>query len=185
MWLDPEKAILQVAKIRDGFVRADPGGASEYESRASSLIDELKGLHDRFSQGLARCQHRHFVTSHSAFGHLASRYGLEEGAIAGIAPEASPSPKDLASIVDRIEELGIGFVFVEPTAGTALAETVANEIGAALLTLHPLETVTTDEQQRGETYFSLMASNLANLRDGPRVRLSPRLAQLQPLAGRP
>ena len=40
---------------------------------------------------------------------------------------------------------------------------MAREVGVKLLPLHPLESLTLDESDRGEDYFSLMRANLASL----------------------
>ncbi len=163
VWLDPLKAAEQVRKIRDGLSRVDPDGASGYTDNADSLLEEIEALHQRLRSGLADCRLRQFVTSHDAFGHLARRYDLGPVPISGLAPEAEPSAGDLASLADILEELGAGYVMAEPIVSSALAETLAREVGAELLTLHPLASLTAGEAGRGEDYFSLMNSNLDNL----------------------
>ena len=73
-------------------------------------------------------------------------------------------PRDFARLADRIEELEVKYVLVEVIVSTRLAEALANEVGAQTLILHPLESLTDDESERGETYFSIMNANLNSLR---------------------
>ena len=164
IWLDPLGATQQARLIRDGLIRADPGGAERYNRNVAALIGDLEGLHSRYRSALERCRLRRFVTSHAAFGHLAGRYGLEQVSISGIAPEAEPSPRDLARLVDEGRALGTRYVMVEPGVSRRLAETLAREVGADLLALTPLESLTVDQSESGETYFSLMEANLDTLR---------------------
>ena len=164
IWLDPLGAIEHAGLIRDALIRADPGEAERYNRNAASLIGDLEGLDSRYRSALDTCRLRHFVTSHAAFGHLAGRYGLEQVSISGIAPEAEPSPGDLARLTDEVRSLGTKYVMVEPGVSRRLSETLAREVGADLLTLTPLESLTADQFERGETYFSLMESNLNALR---------------------
>ena len=164
VWLDPLKAIEQVKLIRDGMSRVDSDRADFYTENATSLIAELEQLHARFQSALAECRLREFVTAHDAFGYLAQRYDLEQVPIAGLSPEAEPSPRDLARLVDRIKELEVRYVLVEVIVSTRLAETLAKEVGAETLILHPIESLTDDESKRGATYFSIMNANLNNLR---------------------
>jgi zinc transport system substrate-binding protein len=164
VWLDPLKAAEQVKQVRDAIVQLNPDLASQYDRAANQLLAELDVLHQEFAAGLADCRLDHFVTTHIAFAYLAKRYGLEQLAISGLSPEAERTPTELARLTDQLKELGVKHVLVEPNIGTKQAETLAREIGAAILPLHPLESLTPDEVQRGETYFTIMRANLANLR---------------------
>ena len=164
VWLDPLGATEQVELIEDGLAVADPDSSDAYAVNAQALADELSALHQRFVDGLTECRFRYFVTSHSAFGQLAQRYDLEQLSISGISPEAQPSPGELAAMADRIKALGVEYVMVEPVVSSELPATLAREVGAELLSLHPLEALTPEEARRGETYFTLMEANLQNLR---------------------
>ncbi|HWA32180.1 MAG TPA: zinc ABC transporter substrate-binding protein, partial [Candidatus Paceibacterota bacterium] len=54
--------------------------------------------------------------------------------------------------------------FFESLVSPKLSETIANEVGAKTLVLNPIEGLTPDELSAGQTYLSVMESNLANLR---------------------
>ena len=164
VWLDPLSAVAQVKLIRDGLIRTSPVEATSYEANAASLITELEELHSRYQSALEDCRLHHLVVSHRAFGYLAARYDLEQVSIHGLSPEAEPSPRELADLSDKIADLGVEYLLVEPIASTRLAKTLADETGATLLTLHPVASLTPEELDRGETYFTLMDANLANLR---------------------
>lgn len=164
VWLDPFKAMDQVKLIRDGLSSADPDGAARYATNAQELLDRLSALDQRLVTGLDGCRQDHFVTSHAAFGHLAARYGLTQVPISGFSPEAEPGAGDMASIADTIRELGVEYIMVEPLISPAFAETLAREVGAELLPLHPLESLTPEQSKDGEDYFSLMDANLESLR---------------------
>jgi len=163
VWLDPLKAMDQVKLIRDALSSANPNGAAGHATNAQNLLTELSSLHQNFIVELADCALDSFVTPHAAFGHLAERYGLEQIPISGLSPEAEPGPTDLARIADTSRELGVRYVMVEPIISTSYAETLAREINAQLLPLHPLESLTLDESKRGDDYFSIMEANLSNL----------------------
>ncbi len=163
VWLDPIQAMAQAERIRDAFVSADPDGAETYRANAAALIERLASLHDRLSTALRGCSHRTFVVNHLAFGHLAERYGLEQLGISGLEPLSEPGPRTVATVVDRMRNLGIRHVLAEPIVSSELARTIAREVGGELLTLHPLGAVAPGELDAGEDYFSLMDGNLRNL----------------------
>ncbi len=163
-WLSTTLAAAQVERIRDAFISADAANADTYRQQADELIAELQELDQEFVEGLGACKHDHFVTSHAAYGYLAANYGLEQIALAGLSPEMEPSPQRLASITDRVTELGLGHVMVEPVLSDRLAQTVARETGIELLSIHAIESVTENELQAHGDYIGLMRDNLANLR---------------------
>ena len=164
VWLDPLQAIEQVERIRDELIEIDSAYADNYRSAADTLISELRTLHDDFASGLASCRHESFVTSHAAYGHLAERYGLSQLSIAGLTPDAEPSPQRLAQIIDEVTDLGLGFILVEPVLSDRLAQTIARETGVELLPIHAIESVTQKEFDEVGDYMALMRDNLANLR---------------------
>jgi zinc transport system substrate-binding protein len=164
IWLDPLKAIEQVKLIRDSLISANLEGEDTYTANAENLLTEILSLHQAYSNGLVKCATTQFVTSHAAFGHLAKRYGLEQIPISGLSQEVEPGPADLARIIDTALKIGVHYVMVEPIISTSYAETMAWEINAKLLPLHPLESLTSEESDRGEDYFSIMETNMENLK---------------------
>ena len=163
VWLDPLLAIGQVERIRDALARAAPQHEVLFGENAGKLVQELQRLHARFESALVSCRHRHFVTAHAAYGHLAQRYHLEQVAISGLSPEAEPSPRWMAAIADQVSQLELRYVLVEPALGRDLPETIARETGAGVLMLHSLGSVTAEELAGGGDYLGLMEQNLQTL----------------------
>ncbi len=170
VWLDPELAKRQVDAIRTGLERPDPANSSRYQQRAQALKDRLDTLQQRYREGLRACRIRAFVTAHQAFSYLAQRFGLEQIPIAGLSPDASPSPARLAELARLLRGRQIRVVFFEELASPAVADTLAREVGARTMVLNPLEGLSPEQQQSGADYFKLMDSNLANLRQALECR---------------
>ena len=164
VWLDPLRAQTQVESIRAALTRIDPAGTAVYAAQGQAYLARLAALDARFTEGLRRCARRDVVTTHAAFGYLTARYGLTQVPIQGLAPEAEPSPADLARLVRLARERNVRYVFFETLVSAKLAETLAREVGAKTLVLNPIEGLTREEQAAGKTYLSLMEDNLRNLR---------------------
>ncbi|MDQ7839656.1 MAG: zinc ABC transporter substrate-binding protein [bacterium] len=165
-WLDPLLAAQMLEVILIAFVATDPAGAEAYQQAATVARGELAGLHARFIQGLARCEQRLVVSTHTAFAYLARRYGLEQIGLAGLAPEAEPTPAALARLARTLRARGVRVVFVERLASPRAAETLAREIGARTMMLHPVEGLTPEEIAAGANYVTIMDENLRVLREG-------------------
>jgi len=153
VWLDP----LLFARIGTKI------GAALHRP-SSGFVADMRKLDEAYRSGLRDCKRREIVTSHAAFGYLAARYGLEQVAITGLAPESEPSPQQLAHVVEIVRRTHATTVFFETLVSPRLAETVAREVGARTAVLDPIEGLTPDEQKRGDDYLTLMRRNLVALR---------------------
>ncbi len=139
------------------------GSALGDDAAADRFARRLGALDAEFRRGLSRCARRQIVTSHAAFGYLAARYGLEQIPLEGLSPEAEPSARDIAHLVDVVRKSGATTVFFETLVSPKLAQTVAREAGVGTAVLEPVEGLTDDEVAAGADYFSVMRSNLAAL----------------------
>ena len=155
VWLDPVRYSLIVKRIAAALHRpraADP------------LVAKLGALDRDYRRGLRTCTRREIVTSHEAFAYLGERYGLRQVAITGLSPEAEPTPKRLESVVRTVRQTGATTIFFETLVSPRIADTVARETGARTAVLDPIEGLTSSAQRHGASYFTVMRSNLANLR---------------------
>lgn len=164
VWLDPRTAGEQVSKIEAALSEIDPGNSENYESRAGDLKTRLEQLDQKYREGLANCEKKEIVTSHTSFAYLAERYGLRQIAITGISPDEEPSPGAMAQIVNFVRENKVDYIFFESLVSPNLAETIATEAGVDTLVLNPVEGLNDDETKKGENYFTIMEKNLNNLR---------------------
>jgi zinc transport system substrate-binding protein len=162
--LDPVRAQDQVEAIRAGLARVDPANAAIYGARAQAYTAKLAALDRAYQAGLGSCARKEVVTTHAAFAYLTRRYGLTQLAIHGLAPDAEPSPADLARLVQIAKDRRVTHVFFETLVNSKLAETLAREVGARTLVLNPVEGLTREQQAAGLSYLSLMEENLRQLR---------------------
>ncbi|SDT67320.1 metal ABC transporter substrate-binding protein [Actinoplanes derwentensis] len=162
VWLDPERLATIGDKLAERLGKADPDHAADFTARAATLRTELTTLDGEFKTGLADCARRELVTSHSAFGYLASRYELTQIGITGIDPETEPSPQRLAAVAAEAKEHGTTTIFFETLVSPKVAETIAKEVGAQTAVLDPIEGLT----DASADYFSVMRANLTALKLG-------------------
>lgn len=164
IWLDPQKYAAEVTAVAQKIVSLDPSHASTYEENASRFVKEINDLGALYKNVLQNCTYRSFVTNHAAFGYFSKKYNLTVIPIAGISPDAEPSPKGLAKLTEIIKKVGIKYILVETLVSPKIAEVLASETGAKTLVFNPLEGLTDDEIAQGKNYISVMKENLNNLR---------------------
>ncbi len=158
-WLDPKRLVVVANAVAAKFSAIDADNAQTYESNRSAFVEKLELLDQEYVTGLQSCERRMIVTSHAAFGYLASAYNLEQEAIAGLSPDAEPTPKRLNEISKEAKADGTTTIFFETLASPKLAKTLADDLKIKAAVLDPVEGV-----GEGQTYFSVMESNLSALR---------------------
>jgi zinc transport system substrate-binding protein len=166
LWLDPVLVKQHVEIIRDTLTEVGPAHAAAYKENAERYLKELDALDAAFRAGLASCTSRTVIVAHDAFRRLTERYGLELLPLAGLSPEDEARPRHLADVFQRARRENIRTVFPEVLVSSRVIETFAQEIGAEIRPLHPLEGLTQEELAAGKTYLSVMQENLAALRVG-------------------
>ncbi len=159
VWLDPTMLADIVGQTADQLTRNFPEASDSVNERATALEERLQELDRDFQTGLTKCARREIVTSHAAFGYLADRYDLEQIAISGFSPEAEPSPRRIAEVIDLARERGVTTIFFETLVSPDIAETIADEIGVTTAVLEPIET-----QPNEGDYLDAMQRNLTTLR---------------------
>ena len=159
VWLDPERLIVVANAVAAKLSEVDPDNAQTYASNAEIFVQELTELDGKFVAGLASCERDLIVTAHAAFGYLADAYGLTQEAIAGLSPESEPTPKRLNEIGKEAKADGTTTIFFETLASPKVAQTLADDLNIEAAVLDPIEGIS-----EGQTYFSIMESNLEALR---------------------
>lgn len=162
VWLDPTHLATIGAAVADRLGALDPDRAADYRANASALASELGGLDTEYRSGLQGCARTEFITSHSAFGYLATRYGLTQIGISGLSPDAEPSPARIVEVQDEAREHGITTIFYETLVSPDVAQAIAGDLGLRTDVLDPVEGVTA--QSRGTDYVAIMRSNLTALK---------------------
>jgi len=164
VWNDPILAEQEVTNIKNAMEKADPINAKYYEDNANAYIAKLVALDNSIKSGLSNCKKNTFVSFHNAYHYFTNRYGVHDVWISGMAPEADVPPQDIQKVVQIAKDKDVKVIFSEDLVDPRLANTLANEVGAQVLVLSPLEGINQTEQQEGKTYLDKWYQNLHNLK---------------------
>ncbi len=164
VWNDPIFAEQEVTNIKNAMQKADPANTQYYENNANVYIAKLSALDNSIKTGLSNCKKDTFVSFHNAFNYFSNRYGMHDVWISGMAPEADVPPQDIQRVIQIAKDKDVKVIFSEDLVDPRLANTLADEVGAQVLVLSPLEGINQTEQQEGKTYLDKWYENLHNLR---------------------
>jgi zinc transport system substrate-binding protein len=164
VWLDPIYAKELAIAIKDELVTKLPAEEEILEDNLQQLVTELETLHTAFQSTIETAHRKEVIVSHAAFGYWEKRYGLKQISISGISSATEPSQKDLEKIVQVAKEKNLKYILFEQNVSSKLGEIIQDELGAKPLSLHNLATLTENNVQDKETYFSLMNKNIESLK---------------------
>jgi len=158
VWLNPLNMSAIGAAIADRLASTQGVAA-----RQQSFNAAMDALNTEWQAGTSSCAQPTLVVSHDAFAYLAAQYGFTQVGIAGLSPDAEPSPARIAEIADLVTEQGITTIYYETLVDPKVAQTIAAETGATTALLDPIEGIA--EGSSGD-YASIMQTNLQTIRAG-------------------
>ena len=163
IWLDPLRAVQQVATIRDGLIQADPSCADGYQRNAAAFTAQLKQLNSEIASQLEPYRGKTFVAFHDFAPYFAQRYGLKADYLVDV-PELNPSPADLQRVAAEVKSSQLKALLSEPQEGNRSFNTLAKDLGVKVVVFDPMETATEEASRDPATYVSVMRRNVADLR---------------------
>jgi ABC-type Zn uptake system ZnuABC Zn-binding protein ZnuA len=155
MWFDLVLARKYVEKIRDGLIALDPAGKDVYTANATAYSDQLVSLEAdlKAKVGTMPPDRRKLVTSHDAFPYFARAFGFEVVGFAQPEPDKMPSAGELADLIDKVKAARVPAIFSEAGVSSQLAETIAKETGAKVITDLPTDSLL---DRPADSYVGLM-----------------------------
>lgn len=163
-WLDPQLVLTYVDNIRDALARIDPDGKDEYLSNAAAYKQKLLELDAWIKQEVEKIPpaNRLLITNHETLGYFANRYGFQVigSLLASLSSEASPSPRELAHLSDSLRALPVRVIFLDAGSNPKLAEQIAAETNAKIITNLYSESLSPAEGPAA-TYLEMMKHNVS------------------------
>lgn len=165
VWLDPKNAKMELAAIKDAFIKADAENAVYYEANYEKWAKEFDALDEAYRLALSGLPKKEIIVSHEAYGYLCAAYGITQIGIEGLSPDSEPDPGRMAEIIELAREKGVTTIFFEELLSPDVANAIAAETGAKTAVLSPIEGLTDEERAAGDDYLSVMRKNLAALEE--------------------
>lgn len=164
VWLDPMLAKIQMKAILDALCNVDPENSLYYNDNYEKYSVQLDELNTAYEEAASKFSKHEIIVAHEAYGYLCSAYGITQIGIDGLSSHNEPSPVRMSEIIEIGKEKNIEYIFYDEMESKKTAEIVAEEVGANIEILTSIETLTTENEQNGDDYFSLMYANLEKLK---------------------
>lgn len=152
-WLSPRIVKEQAKAIAKGLITLHPEKKETIEQALALLEQDLTRLDQDIEKTLAPLTDRTFFVSHPSYGYFARDYRLQQIPVEFEGKE--PSPRQLTTLLQQAREHNAKTIFIQNEFSSKGARLVAQELGAKVVTLHPLS----------EKYFEALqeiATQIAN-----------------------
>lgn len=168
VWLDPINAKVMVKNILNALIQADPANVDFYTINAQEVLDRLDELDEAFEEAFSLSTHKTIIYGgHFAFGYLADRHNIRIlSPYVGFAPDAEPTPRAIAELIDTMNSLGISTIYYEELIDPKTARVISEQTGAEMVLLHGAHNVTKEEMESNISYFDIMFENVEKLKNG-------------------
>lgn len=164
VWLDPVNATSMVGRIADAFVLKDPGHASSYRANQQAYLAQLSALQKELLAKVRTISERRIVVHHPAWPYFAQRFGFKIVGVIVPQPGAEPSAYHLRRLIRLMRREHVRVIVAEPQLNRRLAEVLARETSAELVTLTPFPSALPGT----ETYLDMLRYNVTTLVDALR-----------------
>ncbi len=136
IWLSPDNLITMAGNMAAALSATDPANATTYTTRLHELTDRLHHLDNALVTQLSPLADVVFYVFHPSFGYFAKRYNLHQKAVE--IEGKSPTPKQLAMLIQQVKKDGVKVVFTQPQFDPKACNAFANATGAKVLPIDPL-----------------------------------------------
>ncbi len=163
LWEDVANAKAYVQLMRDTLISTDPDGKQIYEANTTAYLSKLDELDEYVRTTLATIpkDRRQLITTHDAFGYLASAYEMTVAGFVVPNPAQEPSVEQVRKLSDTIRNLHVPAVFTEPNLAqrASVLIQVARDQGVQVCSLYG---DSFDDHAR--TYVDMMRHNADELK---------------------
>lgn len=136
IWNATGTARIIARNTLEALCALDTANTSRYEANYRTLVAEIDSTEKILHAMLDTLSHRTFVIYHPALTYFAEEFGLVQLSIESEGKE--PSAALMKQLVDEARAAGVRVVFVQQEFDRKHAESLAAEIGARVVTIHPL-----------------------------------------------
>lgn len=167
VWTSPVNAIKICNAFKDTFCEIDPEHKDDYEANENAYVEKLQELDSLFKEAVDGAK-RNTVVFGDRFPlrYFVEEYGLEYyAAFPGCAQDTEASAATIAFLTDKVKEEGIPVVFKIELSNGNMADTIAKDGNAKVLTFYSCHNVTKEDFDNGLTYVDFMEKNVESLKE--------------------
>lgn len=166
VWTSPKNAISIVNSVKDSLIKVDAENEKAFTENAKAYCERLEDLNKSIREVTESAKKSTLVFGDRfPLTYFAESYGLEYlAAFSGCSDDTEASAQTVASLIDFVKENKVPAVFVNELSNTSIAEQIAKETGAEVMTFYSCHKISKDDFESGKTYIDIMSRNIESLK---------------------
>ena len=163
VWMSVTNAVKIVRGLTEIICQADPENKDKYTANSEKYIESLNAL-DKDFRKLCENPRTIIVGDRFPFLYFTEEYGIDYyAAFPGCSAETEASFETVTFLINKAKELQAEYIFQTDDSNQAVAQKIAEDTGARVLSLYSCQSITDEQFDNGESYLSLMRKNLQTL----------------------
>jgi len=138
LWMDIEGYLLQLSRVEEAFVKADPAQAELYRKNAEDCRAELAKLKEEYAEAKELLSGKETVVFHEGFVYLLNMLGIETVHCLAMDSDTQIAAGEAAEIVKECKHHGIDVLFAEREYAETVTDTFGKELSCKVVVLDPV-----------------------------------------------
>ncbi len=167
IWMDIDGYLLQLSRVEEAFVTADPAQAELYRANAEACRKELVKLKEEYGNAAETLKGKETVVFHEGFVYLLHMLGIETVHCLPMDSDTQIAAGEAAEITEECRRHGITVLYAEADYAKSIEDTFGAEISGEVVVLDPV----TGGSGTGVSYYcELMRQNLDRIKQAYGLR---------------
>ena len=167
VWTSPVNAIKMVDGAREKLATIYPEKAKVFGRNAEEYNVRLMDIDRKIREVVAESARKELIFGDRfPFRYFVDEYGLDYyAAFPGCSEQTEASSQTIAYLIDKAKTEGVKVILKIELTSDKLAQTIADEAGAKVMTLNAAHNISQEDFERGVTYAEIMEGNIEVLRE--------------------
>lgn len=167
IWTSPKNHLASLTAVCDAICLADKVNSEYYIGRKAAYAKELDSIAHELEETVKSSAHSFIALGDRfPFLYLAHDLNLEYVAVfPGCSHENDASPSVMIKTIEEIKKRKLKVVFKTETSDGRIANTLSEETGTKVMTLHSCQSISPRDFESGVTYAELMRGNIQSLKE--------------------
>ena len=138
IWMDIDGYLLQLSRVEEAFVMADPAQETLYRKNAEKCRAELANLKTEYEKTREALAGKETVVFHEGFVYLLNMLGMESVHCLAMDADTQIAAGEAAEIMEECRLHGITTLFAEEAYAETITDTFGKELGGTVVVLDPV-----------------------------------------------
>ncbi len=167
IWTSPVNAMKMVDGVREKLATIYPEKAEAFGRNAEEYNARLMDIDRKIREVVAEGARKELIFGDRfPFRYFVDEYGLDYyAAFPGCSEQTEASSQTIAYLIDKAKAEGVKVILKIELTSDKLAQTIADEAGAKVMTLNAAHNISQEDFERGATYADIMERNIEVLRE--------------------